>query len=256
MKRCIRLSLVISLVAIVSACSGPSHVLVKKEHFEAADQCLLSQQSALIANRDQEHIAETLALLRESLELQRRGDTAVREFLRDTRPEEPAELACPSLEELQRSQPAPLDKKIVGSRERVLLTDFDIVHEARIDTGATTSSLDARDVEIFERDGEQWVRFKIVDPNNDELLELERKRVRRVLITQANTEDPERRPVIEMRITLGEITQVAEFTLSNRSHLEFPVLIGRNVLRDLMLVDVGQHHLSDPQPPESSNGQD
>src|SRR5690625_7520144 len=79
MKRCIRLSLVISLVAIVSACSGPSHVLVKKEHFEAADQCLLIQQSALAANRDHEHIAETLALLRESLELQRRGCSAVRE---------------------------------------------------------------------------------------------------------------------------------------------------------------------------------
>src|SRR5690625_2176870 len=99
MKRCILLSLVISLVAIVSACSGPSHVLVKKEHFEAADQCLLIQQSALAANRDHEHIAETLALLRESLELQRRGDSAVREFLRDTRTEEPAEQSCPSLED-------------------------------------------------------------------------------------------------------------------------------------------------------------
>src|SRR5690625_6633708 len=85
MKRCIRLSLVISLVAIVSACSGPSHVLVKKEHFEAADQCLLIQQSALAANRDHEHIAETLALLRESLELQRRGDSAVREDRKSTR---------------------------------------------------------------------------------------------------------------------------------------------------------------------------
>lgn len=217
---------------------------------------MLSQQSALMANRDHEHIAETLALLRESLELQRRGDTAVREFLRESRPEEAAELSCPSLDELQQPQPRHLDKKVVGSRERVMFTDLGIVHEARIDTGATTSSMDARDVEIFERDVEQWVRFKIVDPNSDELLELERKRVRRVLITQANTEDPERRPVIEMRLTIGDITQVAEFTLSNRSHLEFPVLIGRNVLRDLMLVDVGQHHLAEPQPPESSNGQD
>ena len=253
MKRCTRLSVIISFFIILAACSAPRHVLVKKEHFEAADQCLLTQQTALIASRDQEHIAETLSLLRESLELQRRGDIAVREFLRDASTDESAELSCPSLEDQQRFQAPHLGKKIVGSREKVLLTDLGIAHEARIDTGATTSSLDARDVEVFERDGEQWVRFKIMNPDDDEPLELERKRVR---ITQANTEDPERRPVIEMRITIGEITQVAEFTLSNRSHLEFPVLIGRNVLRDLMLVDVGQHHLADPQPPKSSNGQD
>lgn len=256
MKRVTRLSLIIPVLAILAACSSPNHVLIKKEHFEAADQCLLSQQAALAANRDHEHIAETLALLRESLELQRGGDIAMREFLRETRPAHTPEQACPSLEELQRFQPLPLEKKIVGSRERVLLTDLGITHEARIDTGATTSSLDARDTETFERDGEQWVRFKVVDPNSDELLEFERKSVRRVLITQANTEDPERRPVIEMRVTIGDITQVAEFTLSNRSHLEFPVLIGRNVLRDLMLVDVGQRHLTEPQPPKFSNGQD
>src|SRR5690625_7862607 len=109
MKRCIRLSLVISLVAIVSACSGPSHVLVNKEHFEAADQCLLIQQSALVANRDHEHIAETLALIRDFLELQRRGDSAVGGFLSDNRTEEPAVQLCTSVEEYRRLMTLPLD---------------------------------------------------------------------------------------------------------------------------------------------------
>src|SRR5690625_7501254 len=122
MKRCIRLSLVISLVAIVSACSGPSHVLVKKEHFEAADQCLLIQQSALAANRDHEHIAETLALLRESLELQRRGDSAVREFLGGTPPNDRPNKPCPSLEVRSRFHPFPLASKVGGSGENVLLS--------------------------------------------------------------------------------------------------------------------------------------
>src|SRR5690625_6451877 len=144
------------------------------------------------------------------MELQRRGDSEVLEVFMETRTIEPDEQSCTSCEELQRVQPLPLDKKGVGSREKVLLTDLGIVHEARIDTGATTSSLDARDVEIFERDGEQWVRFKIINPESDEPIELERKRGRRVLITQANTEDPERRPVIEMRITIRSEEHTSE----------------------------------------------
>jgi hypothetical protein len=255
MNSFVRLILIVPLLAVLMACTGTQHVLVKKEHFEAADQCLLAQQAAVGSRSDQEHIVETLALLRESLELQRRSDTAMRELIRETSPKQP-DFSCPSADKVERAQPAQLNKKIVGGREKVLLTDLNIVKEARMDTGATTSSMDARDVEIFERDGEQWVRFKIEDPSSDDLIELERRRVRRVLITQSNTEEPERRPVIEMRITIGETTQVAEFTLSNRSHLEFPVLIGRNVLRDLMLVDVGQNNLTEPQPPQSSNGQD
>ncbi|MDQ2076809.1 RimK/LysX family protein [Marinimicrobium sp. ABcell2] len=256
MNSCVRLILISLLAVALAACAGPRHVLVKKDHFEAADQCLLAQQAGQATSREQqEHIAETLALLRESLELQRRGDMLAREMIRETRPEQ-VDQSCPTVDEPRRTQPAQLDKKIVGGKEQVLLTDLGIVKGARMDTGATTSSLDARDVEIFERDGDQWVRFKIEDPDNDGMIELERKRVRRVLITQSNTDEPERRPVIEMRITIGEITQVAEFTLSNRSHLEFPVLIGRNVLRDLMLVDVGQNNLTEPRAPQSSNSRD
>uniref|UniRef100_UPI003139A8DB ATP-dependent zinc protease family protein n=1 Tax=Marinimicrobium sp. C2-29 TaxID=3139825 RepID=UPI003139A8DB len=148
---------------------------------------------------------------------------------------------------------ASLDKTVVGATENVMLTDLGITLESRVDTGANTSSLDARNIEIFERNGEDWVRFEIHDPDLDQLVELERPRSRKVLISQSNSEEPERRPVVEMRITMGSMTQVAEFTLTNRSHLDQPLLIGRNVLRDLMLVDVAQDNVTEPRPPESSN---
>src|SRR5690625_7632242 len=129
------------------------------------------------------------------MELQRRGDSEVLEVFMETRTIEPDEQSCTSCEELQRVQPLPLDKKGVGGREKVLLTDLGIVHEARIETGATTSSLDARDGEVFERDGEQWVRVKIINPESDEPVELERKRVRRGLIAAGETAGPGHRPV-------------------------------------------------------------
>lgn len=239
----------------VSACTSPNHVLVKKTDLEAADQCLQAQQAGQVAALDQQQtIADTLALLHEFLDLHRQKDQVLRELIHAS-PSDPNPSdgqVCQPAGEFARAS-VPLDKVVVGGREKLLLTDLGIVLQARVDTGAATASLDARDVELFERDGERWVRFKIYDPDTDDMIELERRRVRRVLITQSNVEEPERRPVVEMRITLGELTQMSEFTLSNRSHLEHPVLIGRNVLRDVMVVDVAKTNVTEPRPPRPAN---
>lgn len=135
------------------------------------------------------------------------------------------------------------DKLVVGSFERIWVEALQIALPARIDTGAETASLDARNITSFERDGKPWVRFEIPDPASEEPLVLERRRVREALVVQANSDVPERRPVIELGIQLGNIRQLAEFTLSNRSHLDFQMLVGRNILRDVMLVDVSATNL-------------
>ena len=49
---------------------------------------------------------------------------------------------------------------------------------------------------------------------------------------------------------IGNIRQKAEFTLSNRSHLDYQVLVGRNILSDVMLVDVSQANIAPPEVPE------
>ncbi len=136
-------------------------------------------------------------------------------------------------------------KQLVGAVETVRLSPPGILIDARIDTGATTSSLDAREVTLFERDGRKWVRFTLMGADGEAHV-LERKLVRRVRVLQSVTETAERRPVVELHVTVGDIHDKAEFTLTDRSHLDFPVLIGRNVLKDVMLVDVGRDHLAPP----------
>ena len=58
-------------------------------------------------------------------------------------------------------------KKIIGAIENVRLVPPHIVLKARIDTGAKTTSIDARDITPFERNGEEWVRFVFVNGNKN-----------------------------------------------------------------------------------------
>jgi hypothetical protein len=148
-----------------------------------------------------------------------------------------AALSAPATVEVQPQ------KLIVGRRENVWVEDLQLALPARVDTGAETASLDARNIVPFERDGKAWVRFDIRDPKNEETLTLERRMVREALVVQASSDEPERRPVIELGIQMGSVRQLAEFTLSDRSHLDYQMLVGRNVLRDVMLVDVSAVNL-------------
>ncbi|MCC5873396.1 MAG: ATP-dependent zinc protease [Gammaproteobacteria bacterium] len=150
------------------------------------------------------------------------------------------------------------DKLVVGEIESVRFENLGMELRARIDTGAVTSSLHATNIRRFQRDGENWVRFTIDDPETGEPVVLERPRSRRVRIVQVGTEDPSTRPVVELRVSLGNSTQTAEFTLADRSALEFPVLIGRNILRDLMVVDVSKIDAAPlpARPRSAANGDD
>ncbi|MFW6081165.1 MAG: ATP-dependent zinc protease [Desulfosalsimonas sp.] len=146
-------------------------------------------------------------------------------------------------------------KLVVGRAENVRLTPPGHVFPARIDTGATTSSLDAQDLESFEREGEPWVRFNLKDTEEEKSYEIEKAVVRHVKILQASSPEPERRPVIELQFQLGKIKMVEEFTLEERGHLSHKVLIGRNILRDLMVVDVAREFTAS-MPEEKSNGKE
>ncbi|WP_235937528.1 ATP-dependent zinc protease family protein [Marinobacter caseinilyticus] len=137
-------------------------------------------------------------------------------------------------------------KVIVGELEKFYLVGPGYVYDARIDSGANTSSLDARNVKRFERDGKNWVRFEVPVPKSaDKLTTLEREIVRNVRIIQSNEEGYERRAVVELQFAIGNHKQKAEFTLSEREQMTYPVLIGRNILRDVMLIDVGKEYATE-----------
>ncbi len=139
------------------------------------------------------------------------------------------------------------DKELVGRAEWIGLPDIGTYLRARIDSGANTSSLSAKEITRFERDGEDWVRFRlgitdedvVVDDVRDEWMEAPVER--RVRIVQAA--GSESRPVVSLLMTLGSIREPVEFTLNDRTHLNYPVLLGRRFLMDIALIDVAETYL-------------
>lgn len=134
-------------------------------------------------------------------------------------------------------------KIIIGEVENVRLVPPNVVLKARIDTGAKTTSIDARNITPFERDGKQWVRFVCMDGEKEHTLE--RKVIKTVQIKR-HGKAAQDRYVINMRIILGNVSQLIHVNLNDRETYTYPVLIGRNFLRDYFLVDVAKKHQLKP----------
>ncbi|OQX35415.1 MAG: hypothetical protein B0D91_10855 [Oceanospirillales bacterium LUC14_002_19_P2] len=135
------------------------------------------------------------------------------------------------------------NKLVIGAVEQASFENLGLTMEARIDTGATTSSLGAADIRLFERDGRQWVSFRLNGEQKDkDSLVVERQMVRNVMIKRHGKES-QQRPVVKLKVRIGKIEQMAEFTLTDRSQFEFPVLVGRNILTDMAIVDVSHEYL-------------
>ena len=135
-------------------------------------------------------------------------------------------------------------KVMVGANEWIHLSPPGHHYQARVDSGAATSSLSAQNVEYFERNSKRWVRFKLQHDDEVEAISVEAKVVRHVLIRQASSTEPERRPVVSLTVNMGQdLRYDTEFTLTNRSLMAYPILLGREFLRDVILIDVGREFI-------------
>lgn len=139
------------------------------------------------------------------------------------------------------------NKTLLGRNEWVGFPNIGTYLKARIDSGANTASLSAREITEFEREGEDWIRFKLALGEDDVAIDaardtwIEAEVTRRVRIIQAS--GTESRPVISLLVELGPIKQNVDFTLNDRSHLTYPVLLGRRFMMDIALIDVAQTYI-------------
>ena len=132
------------------------------------------------------------------------------------------------------------EKTILGWIEEVVVGEAGLRLEAKLDTGADTSSIDAVQIRRLrgKRTGKRTVEFAVLDPATDELVWFKKPLVRMAYIKQHSGRSQER-PVVELDICVGEIARRVEFTLVSRAGFDYPVLLGREAMEDVIIVDPG-----------------
>jgi len=113
------------------------------------------------------------------------------------------------------------------------------VLKAKMDTGALTASLSAKDIETFTRDGEEWVRFRLATKDaSNKVYEHKVARISKIKTRAEEDEDdqevvaPTKRPVVDLELCLGNVKRTVEVNLTDRSSFNYPLLIGAKALRE------------------------
>jgi ribosomal protein S6--L-glutamate ligase len=130
---------------------------------------------------------------------------------------------------------------IVGWQEWVALPDLGLpALKAKIDTGAKTSALHTHSIEPYGASGRPKVRFTVrPSPEESDLEVVASADVidRREVISSNGVR--ELRYVIRTHLSIGGRQWPIEVTLTNREHMTYRMLIGRQAIRSDMLVDCG-----------------
>lgn len=141
----------------------------------------------------------------------------------------------------------------VGWLEWVRLPDLGLRRlEAKVDTGARTSSLHATEHEIFERDGAKWVRFRVTPSHRPAASSLICEApLLDVRIVRSSNGLEESRPTIRTRVSLGGKLFRIDLTLAERSAMGYRMLVGREAVRGRFIVNAAKKHIGGnvPRPP-------
>jgi hypothetical protein len=132
--------------------------------------------------------------------------------------------------------------QILGRSDRIDLPGLGLedIH-AKIDTGAYTSSLHCLKAEVID----EKLEFILLDEEHPEFTGIKytfKKFEQREIKNSFG--EAELRFVIKTKVKILNQTINAEFSLSNRGNLKFPVLLGRKILRHRFTIDVTKKDIS------------
>lgn len=140
------------------------------------------------------------------------------------------------------------EKILIGRKDKVdfpKLGLFDI--DSKIDTGAYTSAIHCRNIKLVKglKSGQKKVRFNLLDPSypnhNEKLFRIPLHAKRKIKNSSGQTEQ---RYIIKTTAVIFNKEFEVELSLTDRSKMECPVLLGRSLLKKGFIVDVNKYNLS------------
>ncbi len=145
-------------------------------------------------------------------------------------------------------------KVVVGWIEKGLILPEHTAVKIKVDSGALTSSMHAKNLKRFTRKGKKWVRYDVnvidADTGKRVTMQFERPVYRQILVRGAGGED--HRPVVKMRMCIGNKVYEEQFSLRDRSSMTYPVLIGRRTIEHIGLIDVSSTFMLPLECPEAA----
>jgi len=135
------------------------------------------------------------------------------------------------------------NKKIVGNVEIISILDLELFDlDAKIDTGADSNALHCDDIFVDENNN---VHFRLVDDvheaYHDKKIVMPLYKLKSV---RSSNGELQLRPSIKVDVLFFGKKYKAVISLTNRSDMKYPMLIGRKFLSGKFLVDVSQEYLT------------
>ncbi len=133
---------------------------------------------------------------------------------------------------------AETNKSAYGYLEPVTLTMHQIALTAKLDTGAETASISAKNILLYEMDGQEYASFMVAHPELEQPVHYNLPIVQHAKIKKRASEQTQKsryhsRPVVNMQIQFDGKPHTIMVNLIDRSHFSTPMLLGRKALKKL-----------------------
>lgn len=137
-------------------------------------------------------------------------------------------------------------KTTIGRKDKVDFPDLGLKNIAiKMDTGAYTSSIHCRNIEVRIVDGKDVLFFTLLDPSHSQYdnkecsyTNFKEKKIKNSFGSS------EKRFIIETWIKLFGKKYTIQLSLSDRKEMRFPILVGRRFLMGKFVVDTSKYDLS------------
>lgn len=145
--------------------------------------------------------------------------------------------------------PRVVEKRVIGPTTIIAEAHSSLDFKARVDTGAMTTSVHVEEWAIEEESEKmeenvgKKIRFRMKNHKGEsQWLE---SRIEEIGVVRTS-EQEEARYKVQLTLCWNDVKKQVLVTLNDRSHMKYPMLLGRNFLEGDFVVDVGLH--KEPKP--------